>query len=230
MKKSKRMTRLLAFGPALVMVAVTAFVASGASIVGGANASLVNVTGSVNGSVSTDATSVVGSCTDTALDNFETAFDATDDCTVEFAANYAAGAEVQFSDNNGGAAFFCSDGVVGAGGTRDCTVAGNRVENVAANSALTNDTVGIALTSTNAAGGVEPATRGATFIDAADVNAAPTAGDAVWYPITAAAQELCFTTAPNTNTRCSFRVGADGDSATGSGDYTGQINLTTQAH
>ena len=49
----------------------------------------------------------------------------------------------------------------------------------------------------------------------------------MWYPITDADRELCYTTAPNTSSTCTFVVGADGDAATGSGDYTGQIDLTT---
>ena len=223
---NKRVTRLLAFGPALVIILATAYVASGASVVGSASGSTVNITGSVASSVSTNAT--LTGCADQDLATFEAGFDQTDNCTVEFAANYATGAEVQFEDNNNGnPAFFCSDGVVGAGGVRDCSVAGNRVENVGANAAITNDTLGIALT---ALAGTEVPTRGSAFIDAADVDATPTAAEAIWYPITDADQELCFTTAPNTSSLCTFRVGADGDAATGDGDYTGQIDLTTAQH
>jgi hypothetical protein len=228
-RKLSRRQKLIAFAPALIVGCMTIYVASGASVVSGATASTVNISGSVNGSVATDAT--LSGCADTALDTFEAGYDVTSGCTVTFAANYGAGAEVQFEDNNNGnAAFFCSDGVVGAGGTRSCATAEDRVENVAANSAITNDTLGIALTGMTGAGN-DTGTRGSAFIDAADVDSSPTAAEAIWYPITDADQELCFTTlASSTSTTCTFVVGADGDAATASGDYTGQIDLTTMSH
>lgn len=231
----KRVTRLMAFGPAIVMICVTAFVASGASVVGGATASTVNITGSVTGSASIDATPTGGTgatgCADEDLDTFETGFDVTNGCRITFATNYAAGGYVDFADALGGAAFFCSDGVTGVGGTRDCTVAANRVENVAANgSAIADDTVGLALTAVAGGFGGTDATGG-TGVAAPD--ATPTAIETIWSPINGTARRLCDTTQPNgvgTEATCDFVVGADGSATTGAGDYTGQISLTTQSN
>ena len=220
-RKLSRRQKLIAFAPALVVGCMTVFVASGASLVPGATASQVNITGSVNGSISTDAT-MTGCAATENLANFATSYAQTPACTVTFAANYASGAEIQYEDTAvAQPAFFCSDGVVGAGGTRDCSVAANRVENVAANSAITNDTLGLGLTAVGGTGIVPTAGAG---VEAAQAAAA---GTAMWYPITDADRELCFTAAPTTNSTCTFVIGADGDAATGSGDYTGQIDLST---
>lgn len=223
-RKLSRRQKLIAFAPALVVGCMTAYIASGASVVSGATASTVNITGAVNGSISTDAT-MTGCAATENLANFHTAFAQTPACTVTFAANYASGAEIQYEDTAvAQPAFFCSDGVVGAGGVRDCSVAANRVENVGANQPITNDTIGLCLT---ALGGTGVVPTAGTDVEAPQAAAA---GTAMWYPITDADRELCFTTAPTTNSTCTFVIGADGDAATGSGDYTGQIDLSTAQH
>ncbi len=232
----KRATRLLAFGPALVMVCVTAYVASGASLVSGATAaSTVGVAGTVGvlgsgdpdpGSDCDDGDGYKGFPAD-----WRSNAQVTTGCTVEFYTNNGLGTAVMFEDANGSATnFFCGDADPTPGyqsGTRDCDTDSNALDNVAPNSAVGNnsDTFGIGLT---AIGGGGSPTFG-TGVEAAQPASAATA---MWYPINNTQRQLCRSTAPNTSATtatCTFAFAAAGEGATqGAGDYLGTMNLVLQ--
>lgn len=230
----KRVARLLAFGPAVIMVCVTAFVASGASIVGGATAaSTVGVSGSVSSTFSTDP-GLTG-CADETLTSFASAFAASNGCQISFTSNNATGAEVVFDNNNTGVgqseAFFCSD-ADGAGTTytRSCSTDASRLENlVGKGNAIAADTFGLALTAVGG-GGSSLTTSAGSGVSAAD--ATPLATDLIWagVPAQGAAVQLCSLAEPNSTTStCDFVFGGQGEGATqGAGDYTGTLRLTAQ--
>ncbi len=241
MKSSrKRFTRLMAFGPALVIVCVTAYAASGVSIVGSATgASTVGVTGSVGVAASADPDLTGGDCADDGTNEtlaaaWATTGAFTDGCTITFYTNNTAGAEVLFEDDNGSATnFFCGDADPTAGyqaGTRDCATDVNAVDNVAGTAGgdpITADTFGIGLTALG--GGGSPAAG--SGVEAAQAAALATA---MWYPINSTQAQLCTSTAPNTSstqTSCTFALAGQGEGVTqGAGDYLGTVRLTQQAN
>lgn len=233
----KRATRLMAFGPALVMICVTAYVASGASVVGSASAvSTAGVTGSVATAGSSDPDVSSATCagetstTGEALAvGWESALTMTDGCDLTFWTNNGNGATVNYADDYGGTTFFCIDGAPGglADASRVCGTDNQNVGNVVAGGAIANgaDAFGIALTAVSGGGGATNGT-GATGTPVAT----PTTADAVWWPITAATQQLCRTTTSNTSTtlaNCTFKLGGSGEGATqGAGSYYGRAVLT----
>lgn len=229
---SKRATRLLAFGPALVMISVTAWVASGASVVGTATgASTVGVTGTVSTSFSTDPGVTGGGgatgCTGESVGSgFATVAGVSDGCTISFSSNNATGANVVFDNNNAGAVdFFCAD-PDGAGALpRSCATDGNTVNDlVGPGNALTAEGFGIALKSV---GGDAGTARGAGI---SALNAGASAAAASWsgIPDQGSAVELCdFPGANATTSTCNFAFGALGKGGTqGAGDYSGTLRLT----
>jgi hypothetical protein len=236
MKSSrKRMTRLLAFGPAFVMICVTAYVASGASVVGSASAvSTAGVTGTVATAGSTDPDVTDATCTgensvsgEALAATWTSTLQTTDGCKLSFWTNNATGATINYSDTFGAAAaaFFCIDPTPGTGtpGDRDCSTDAKRADDVPAGGAIGNasDKFGIALTSLG--GGAVNGT-GATGTPVAS----PATTDAVWYPISATA-ELCKTTVSNTSgtpADCTFKLGGSGEATQGAGTYYGNATLT----
>lgn len=238
-KTRSRRARLLAFTPALVCIGVTAFVASGASLVPGASAvTTVGVSGTVSSTFTADPTAGGGSgptsCTDETLTSFDSAFAASDGCQISFTTNNINGATVTMDNALSGAndanGFFCADPAGAA--PRDCGAAGAagteaRLDNVAAvNSTITADTFGVALMSIGGSGGVSAGAGAPT------VNAAPTAATPVWNPIPAngAGTVLCQTSGPNsgTSSTCQFKFGGRGSGASqGAGAYSGSLRLTT---
>ena len=239
MKKTKRTTKLLAFAPALLMIGITAVVASGVSIVSGATAaSTVAVTGNVGSSLSTSPGVTGGAgaegCGDEALAAFATNFAASNGCTITFSSNNVNGAAVVFENNNVGVgqseAFFCSDGVDGVGGVRSCATDTGRLDDLVGSGntiAASDDAFGIALADAKG--------------DAATVAGSGVAGefaiggldgtDAAWsgIPANGAAVQLCRIPQPNggSNSECQFAFGGAGEGGTqGAGDYTGTLSLT----
>jgi hypothetical protein len=230
--RSKRVTRLLAFGPALVMVSVTAWVASGASVVGTATgASTVGVTGTVSSSFSTDPGITGGGgasgCADESVGaGFASTAAASNGCTITFSSNNATGAHVVFDNNNAGAVdFFCGD-PDGAGALpRDCATNGNTVDDlVGSGNMIVAEGFGLALKSV---GGDAGTARGSGI---SALNPAATLGAASWsgIPDQGSAVELCdFPSANTTNSTCNFAFGALGKGGTqGAGDYSGTLRLT----
>lgn len=239
----KRTARLLAFGPALVMICVTAYVASGASVVGTATgAATAGVSGTVATAGSSDPDVSDASCTgetssggEALAAGWESSLTQTNGCLLSFWTNNGTGATVNYADDHGGATFFCYDPTPGNETTpdRQCGTDTRNVGNVLANSAIANgsDQFGIALTAVSAGTATSTdATNGAGAEPEASIVAAPTTTDAVWWPITAAAQELCKTTTSNTSTTlasCTFRLGGSGEGPTqGAGTYYGRAALT----
>ncbi len=237
----KRTTRLMAFGPALVMMCVTAYVASGASVVGSAAAvSTAGVQGTVATAGSSDPDVSDPDCAgensatgETLAAGWESALTMTGGagagCTLTFWTNNGNGATVNYADDYGGATFFCLDGAPGgtADATRICGIDNQNVGNVAPGGAIANgdDEFGIALTDVTGGGGATNGT-GATGTPVAT----PATTDAVWWPITAATQQLCRTTTSNTAAtlaNCTFKLGGSGEGATqGAGTYYGRAVLT----
>ena len=232
--KTKK-TRFLAFLPAAIAVGLTVVVASGISLIPGATAaSTVGVTGSVATSGSADPDISAGDCADDGTNESLALFNAgavvTDGCEMTFYTNNALGASVMFSNDFGAeAAFFCNDLDTAAGvqvGTRSCATATNRVADVASNSAIGADSFGLALKRANGGGG----NNEGSGVEAAD--ATPTAAEAIWYPITGVAAQLCDTSSPNdgsTLATCGFAFGGQGKGGTQSaGDYYGRLRLVLQ--
>ncbi|MCW2921991.1 MAG: hypothetical protein JWL76_1865 [Thermoleophilia bacterium] len=233
----KRATRLMAFGPALVMICVTAYVASGASVVGSASAvSTAGVQGTVStaGSADPDVSSATCAGENAAGGEalgagWESSLTMTNGCLLTFWTNNGNGATVNYADDYGGTTFFCKDGTPGgtADATRICGTDNQNVDQVPAGGAIANgsDKFGIALTAVSGGGG---ATNG-TGATAAPV-ATPGVTDAVWWPIDAATRQLCKTTASNTSgtlANCTFKMGGSGEGATqGAGTYYGRALLT----
>ena len=231
----KRMTRLLAFGPALVLVCTTAYVASGASVVSSATAvSTAGVTGSVATAGSADPDVSDASCAgETSAGGEALAADwtstlrYTDGCQLSFWTNNATGATVNYADTFGAAAaaFFCLDPTPGTAtpGDRDCSTDPKRADDAGAGTAIANgsDAFGIALTAV-----ANGATNGTGATGAPVAN--PTTASAVWYPISATA-ELCKTTTSNTSATaatCQFKIGGSGEATQGAGTYYGNATLT----
>jgi len=236
MKLSPRTTKALAFAPALVAIGVTAIAASGLSLVSGATAATsVAVSGEVTSTFSTTpgATGGAGAtgCADETIASFASAFAASNGCRVSFSSNNGSGSELTFENQNTGAgqneAFFCSDGDDGAGGTRDCTLDVDRLEDVSGGPgtiANGSDQFGIALVAT---GGDGATVKGAAM---ANADATPTGADSIWVgiPANGAAAQLCAIAQPNsTSSTCDFVFGGSGEGGTqGAGDYTGTMSLT----
>jgi len=235
MKQSKRMTKLLAFLPAALVIGVTAIVASGMSVVSGATAaSTVGVTGNVSSSFSTSPGVTGGGgltgCSDETLGTFSNGFAPSNGCTITFSSNNVNGADVVFSNDTTGVgqseAFFCSDGVDGVGGTRSCATDLGRLDDaVGIGQTILNgsDRFGLALMSLSGDG---TPTQG-TGVSAVDAD--PLSTDAVWsgIPVTASPIQLCRSTGPNTtSTDCQFKFGGSGELSQGAGDYTGTLRLT----
>lgn len=232
----KRTARLLAFGPALVMICVTAYVASGASVVGSATGATAGVEGTVATAGSSDPNVSDASCAgeqttagEALAAGWEASLTQTDGCLLTYWTNNATGASVNYRDDHGGATFFCTDPTPGTDPLdRICGTDNRNVDNVlAGNTAIANgsDQFGIALTAVSGGGG---ATTGSGSTGTPVL--APTTASAVWWPITASAQQLCRTTSSNTSTtlaNCTFRLGGSGEGATqGAGTYYGRAALT----
>jgi hypothetical protein len=223
--KLSRRHKLLAFAPALVVIGITAAVASGISLVPGAGAasSTITIDGSVSAgmSVSPDTTTACAGSSTISFGDFTLGNPVVSGstCTVSFATNSTNGANVTIDDADA-APFFC---------TGACTAASNlSVENVAANAggtALTDDTFGVAVKAT--AGTPAPA-AGANFT----INGTPTTGAAIWGPIAAAPSNLCSTIAVTSVTQsCSFVFGLDGQNSTNTpGSYGGTANVLATAN
>ncbi len=224
----KRATRLLAFGPALVLMCVTAYVASGASVVGSASAvSTAGVTGTVSTAGSADPDVSSGTCAgETAVGgealaaNWETTLTMTNGCLLTFWTNNGNGATVNYVDDYGGTTFFCKDGAPGgaADATRICGTDNQNVDNEGGDHLIANggDEFGIALTALSG-----PAVSGAHA--AAVPVANPTTTDAVWWGVTNSARELCKTTSSNTSgtlANCTFKMGVSRERENqGAGSY-----------
>jgi hypothetical protein len=222
--KLSRRHKLLAFAPALVVIGITAAVASGISIIPGASAAnTVTVNGTVTAtmSVASDtSTAACGGGTPGILsvgDFSDGAYHASGGaCTITYATNDPTGAHVTISDNDATAPFFC---------TAPCVAASNNaVENPAGTpggAALANDQFGVALASMS---GTPAPTKGTNY---AAPNAAPLGTDAVWAPVGTAAATVCTTNAATTvNETCGVKFGVDGQGATQtSGSYSGVANF-----
>ncbi len=228
----KRTTRLLAFGPALVMMCVTAYVASGASVVGGATAaSTVGVSGTVSSSFSTDPGVTGGAgatgCGDESVGtSFATAFAASNGCQISFSSNNGTGSQVAFENDNAGAVdFFCAD-PDGAGALpRSCAADGNTVNDLTGTgNTLAAEGFGLALM---AVGG-DAGTLAGAGVSAADPT--PLVGDSVWagIPDQGSAAVLCrYPGAHTASSTCQFAFGARGKGASqGAGSYSGTLRLT----
>jgi hypothetical protein len=231
---TKRTTRLLAFGPAMVAICVTAYAASGVSVVGSATgASTVGVSGTVSSSFSSDPGVTGGGgatgCADESVGAaFATVAGVSNGCTVTFSSNNGTGSEIVFENDNAGAVdFFCGDPDAGGALPRDCTTNANTVDDLAgAGNDLTAEGFGLALTAVGGDGGG----TGGSGVSAPD--ATPTAGESIWagIPDQGSAAQLCdFGGAHTTNTTCNFVFGALGKGGTqGAGSYTGTLRLTAQ--
>ncbi|MCB0879817.1 MAG: hypothetical protein KDC46_12665 [Thermoleophilia bacterium] len=234
--RTRRTRRLLAFGPALVAICITAYAASGVSVVGSASAvSTAGVSGTVATAGSSDPDVSDGSCSgETAVAGealtagWESNLTTTNGCLLSFWTNNATGATVSYADDHGGTTFFCLDPTPGVTpGDRDCSADNKRVENAGSGVAIANgsDLFGIALTALSGGGGV---TNGTEATGTPVVN--PGTGDAVWWGITSSAQDLCTTTTSNTSgslANCTFKMGGSGEGATqGAGTYYGRAVLT----
>lgn len=229
----KRTMRLLAFGPALVVIFATAYVASGVSVVGSASGvSTVGVAGTVASTFSTDpgVTGGLGAtgCADESVGStFKTAAGISNGCTITFSSNNGTGSEVVFENNNVGAVdFFCADPDGGGVLPRSCATNQNTVDDlVGSGNTLATEGFGLALVST--AGG-DGATAG-TGVSAADPT--PTDIEGIWagIPDNGSAVQLCRYGSANTaaGSSCNFVFGALGKGVTqGAGDYTGTMLLT----
>lgn len=235
---ARRKSTALAFLPALLAIGVTAVVASGASLISSATASTsVAVSGSVSSSFSTSpgATGGAGAtgCADETIASFASAFARSNGCEVSFSSNNFTGSELVFENQATGVgqseAFFCSDGITGAGGTRSCAVDSGRVDDLPAGAPTTiadgSDTFGIALMAVN-----DVAEGTAVGSDMAAVDSDPQGTDSVWVgiPANGAPKQLCAMGGSNSGTStCQFAFGGSGEGgAQGAGDYTGTLSLT----
>jgi hypothetical protein len=221
--KLSRRHKLLAFAPALVVIGITAAVASGISVIPGASAAnTVQVNGTVTASMSVSSdtnTAACGGGTPGILsvgDFSDGAFHASGGaCTITYATNDPTGAHVTISDSDA-APFFC---------TASCTAATNdSVENPAGTpggAALADDQFGVSLTSMS---GTPAPTKGANY---AAPDASPTGAEAIWAPVTPATATVCTTSAATTvNETCGVTFGVDGQGATQTaGNYTGTANF-----
>jgi hypothetical protein len=228
----KRTMRLMAFGPALVMVCIAAYAASGVSVVSSATgASTVGVAGSVTSTFSADPGLTGGTgplaCGDESVGAFASTAGMSDGCQVSFSSNNGTGSHIVFENDQAGAVpFFCGD-PDGAGALpRDCSTAANTVSNLTGTgNQLTADSFGLALMAIGGDAGVVAGSG------VSAPNAAPGATDNVWagIPAQGSAAELCrFPGAHTTNTTCQFKFGALGKGGVqGAGDYTGTLRLTT---
>lgn len=230
-------TKLLAAAPAAIVVAMTAVVASGMSVVSSATASSVGVQGSVTPAVLIDASPSGAGCpvigTTNTFDmgstwNGTPTVAAGGACTVTFATNGGIGAEVLFKNANAGAQVFCNDPDNGGALPRSCA-SGNVTDVVGTGNTLNAgaDRFGLALMAVGGDGG----TVAGTGVSGAD--AAPLPADAIWAGIpanAAAGSQLCRTSGPSTGSTCDFTVGVHGKGAATqpSGTYTGTINFATQ--
>jgi hypothetical protein len=235
-----RRARLLAFAPALVCIGVTAFVASGASLVSGASAvTSVNVTGTVSTTLATDPVitgggGATGCADETLASGFASAFRVSNGCQVSINSNGLNGVSVLMDNNNAAAndanGFFCVDADGAGAGARDCGTVGNqeaRLDNVTGVNQTVNaaDTFGVTLMAVAGSGSPAAGTGAPTLS-----GATPTAAAAVWneIPDNGAATQLCRTAGPNTtDATCQFAFGGQGSGATqSSGDYSGTLRLT----
>jgi hypothetical protein len=242
---TKRTRRLLAFGPALVVICTTAYVASGVSVIGSASAvSTAGVSGTVSTAGSVDPDVSDGSCTGEQLaagealpGTWESTLQTTNGCMLTFWTNNGSGATVSYANDNPGSPFFCLDPTPGEliDTDRVCGTDNQNVDDapvVAGGAAIANgsDRFGIALTAITGGAGGTDATNGSGAEPKGTVVASPGVADAVWWPITAAAQELCETTTSNTSgtlANCTFKMGGSGEGATqGAGPYYGRAVLT----
>lgn len=219
----KRATRLLAFGPAFVMICVTAYVASGASVVGSATGAEAGVQATVTSSITSDADLInnanctgAGSETDNAgaslsggAGAWTTTLQQTDGCTLEFSTNSANGAVVTYNNAFDAApdpdVFFCLDGDANLTDTvvaRNCSADNTRAENAGSGVAIADgsDLFGLALTSLSGGGAAD--LQSGAYVAAAATDgpgatgapvATPTTASPVWYGITKASQGLCHT-------------------------------------
>lgn len=223
-----RRQKLLAFGPALAAIGLTAVVASGASIIPGATAASSTVT--VNGnvvagmSVTPDTTSACGGSSTTGVGDFsDGAFRAAaSTCTVSFATNSTAGANVTVDDASDTTPFF----ITGLGDADNNTL--DNVTAVAGGTTLGDDQFGIALTGT--AGSPLPAAGPNFEIDTTP--ATQVAGETIWGPIAAAPANICQTTAlTDTTQSCTFGFAVDGQGSTQTaGTYSGTLNVLATAN
>ncbi|MCW2971936.1 MAG: hypothetical protein JWN72_209, partial [Thermoleophilia bacterium] len=230
--RSKR-SRLLVFAPTLICIGVVAFIASGASIVPGANAvTAIGVTGTVNSTFTVDPGSTGGSgITGCADESIGTTFAATaamsNGCQISVTSNSVNGVTVTFDNNNAAAndanGFFCADPDTAGPLPRECGAVGalgNRVGNVSGtNKAIGANKFGLALRAVGGDGGI------AAGAGAPTVDATPTTAETIWNEIHAngAGTALCATTGPNTTgSTCDFVFGGQGQGAAqGAGAYTG---------
>lgn len=222
-----RRQKLLAFGPALAAIGLTAVAASGASIIPGATAASSTLT--VNGnvvagmSVTPDTTNACGGTASTGVGDFSNgAFvAATSSCTVSFATNSTAGANVTIDDSTDATPFF----ITGLGDADNNTL--DNVTAVAGGTTLGDDMFGVALTAT--AGSPLPA-AGPNF----EIDGTPgaVAGETIWGPIAAAPANICQTTALTSTTQsCTFTFGVDGQGPTQTaGTYSGTANVLATAN
>lgn len=224
--KLSRRRKFLAFAPALVVIAATAVVASGISVIPGATAAnTVTVNGTVTASMSLASDTSTASCGGgtpgiLGVGDFSAGtFIASGACVITYASNDPAGAHVTIVDSDATAPFFC---------TAPCTNGSNNtVENATLSgggnvgTALGNDQFGVSLRSTS---GVPLPGPGANF-SAAD--ATPTGPETIWAPVGTAVNTVCTNAgATTTNQTCGITFGVDGQGATQtSGSYSGVANL-----
>ena len=222
-----RRQKLVAFGPAIVVIGLTAALATGWSLIPGAGAaSTLTVGGTVSAGMSVNpdtATACAGTNSTSVGDFSDGAFHGSAaNCTVSFATNSVNGANVTIDDADA-IPFLC---------TGSCTAGSNNtVENVTAaagGAALADDTFGVALVSV---AGTPAPVAGANFkVDPSP--ASQTGGEAIWGPIDAAPANICQTSAVTTVTQsCTFGFGVDGQGATQtSGSYSGTANILATAN
>lgn len=246
-RKLSRRQRLVAFGPALVVVGVTAVTASGLSIVNSATASNVDVVGTVSAATVIDATPGGAGCPDPdgggplgETMDFGGSWAGTPTvigtagafCEITFASTGGSGAQLRFQNALPGAEVFCNDPPGAA--PRSCA-AGNVNDVPGIGSTLNGGTDRFGLALATVSGGATADNAAGTGVSPAD--GTPLPGDSIWAPVpdNGSPAQMCATTGPNPDPGdeavCGFAVGVNGEGAAvqPSGDYSGRINFSVAA-
>jgi hypothetical protein len=143
-------------------------------------------------------------------------------CSMSFNTNDALGGTISITNNLAQPSFFCTTGCSVAGHTAFADLGAGPVK-LDPNSGLNQGAFGMA---------VKSLTGATSDLSAADASAdsAGGAGTAEWYPITAASQNVCHTSAPTAGSTCVLTLGGEADASQQSGSYSGQAALTATAN
>jgi hypothetical protein len=199
--------KLLAWMPALLVLAACGFVAAGISIINPAHAATATVT--VNGTVNSALVFNGGtSCSTATVAAFTTGseFQNSGACMMEYYSNTTNGANLAIKNNNAGK-FFCKGAHVCGGN--------DEFNDPAAPGALATGDFGVALT-------------GVAGVATSTMTTNPgTAGTGTWYPISSSNQQVCTQgVGTNGTAQCTMRFGGISKATQAQGSYTGTALMT----